>query len=78
MAPPGQCGASAGMMQAIEPKSMNPDAQQLWRAPRWALASLLALLPIAVFSFGWALMVPGVTLLVLDLNPERRGLASSL
>ena len=23
---------------------MNPDAQQLWRAPRWALALLLALL----------------------------------
>ena len=21
---------------------MNPDAQQLWRAPRWALAVLLA------------------------------------
>jgi MFS transporter, DHA1 family, multidrug resistance protein len=37
-----------------------------------------ALLPIAVFSFGWALMVPVVTLLVLDLYPERRGLASSL
>ncbi|MCC7068492.1 MAG: multidrug effflux MFS transporter [Burkholderiales bacterium] len=37
-----------------------------------------AILPIAVFSFGWAMMVPVVTLLVLDLNPERRGLASSL
>ena len=37
-----------------------------------------ALLPIAIFSFGWALMVPVVTLLVLDLVPERRGMASSL
>jgi MFS transporter, DHA1 family, multidrug resistance protein len=37
-----------------------------------------ALLPIAVFGFGWSLMVPVVTLLVLDLFPERRGLASSL
>jgi DHA1 family bicyclomycin/chloramphenicol resistance-like MFS transporter len=37
-----------------------------------------ALLPIAVFAFGWALMVPVVTLLVLDLYPERRGMASSL
>jgi MFS transporter, DHA1 family, multidrug resistance protein len=37
-----------------------------------------ALIPIAVFSFGWALMVPVVTLLVLDLHPERRGMASSL
>jgi len=37
-----------------------------------------ALIPIALFSFGWALMVPVVTLLVLDLHPERRGMASSL
>jgi DHA1 family bicyclomycin/chloramphenicol resistance-like MFS transporter len=36
-----------------------------------------ALIPIAVFAFGWALMVPVVTLMVLDLMPERRGLASS-
>ena len=37
-----------------------------------------ALFPIAIFAFGWALMVPVVTLLVLDLVPERRGMASSL
>ncbi|MES2364050.1 MAG: multidrug effflux MFS transporter [Pseudomonadota bacterium] len=37
-----------------------------------------ALIPIALFAFGWALMVPVVTLLVLDLYPERRGMASSL
>ena len=37
-----------------------------------------ALFPIAAFAFGWALMVPVVTLLVLDLHPERRGMASSL
>ena len=37
-----------------------------------------AMLPIAGFSFGWALMVPVITLLVLDLHPERRGMASSL
>ncbi|WP_019561382.1 MULTISPECIES: multidrug effflux MFS transporter [Caldimonas] len=37
-----------------------------------------ALWPIAVFAFGWALMVPVVTLLVLDLFPQRRGMASSL
>ncbi len=33
---------------------------------------------VAIFSFGWALMVPVVTLMVLDLAPDRRGLASSL
>ena len=37
-----------------------------------------ALWPIAIYAFGWALMVPVVTLLVLDLVPERRGMASSL
>ena len=37
-----------------------------------------AMFPIALFAFGWALMVPVVTLLVLDLYPERRGMASSL
>ena len=37
-----------------------------------------ALFPIAIFAFGWALMVPVVTLMVLDLFPERRGMASSL
>lgn len=37
-----------------------------------------SMLPIAVFSFGWALMVPVVTLQVLDLVPDRRGMASSL
>lgn len=40
--------------------------------------ALWALLPVAIFAFGWALMVPVVTLLVLDLHPERRGMASSL
>jgi DHA1 family bicyclomycin/chloramphenicol resistance-like MFS transporter len=37
-----------------------------------------ALLPIAVFAFGWALMVPVVTLMALDEVPERRGMASSV
>jgi DHA1 family bicyclomycin/chloramphenicol resistance-like MFS transporter len=42
--------------------------------PHWAWA----MLPIAVFSFGWALMVPVVTLLALDQVPDRRGMASSV
>jgi DHA1 family bicyclomycin/chloramphenicol resistance-like MFS transporter len=46
----------------------------LWLAPH----PLWAIPPIAVFSFGWALMVPSVTLLVLDRVPERRGMASSV
>ncbi len=37
-----------------------------------------ALLPVAVFSFGWASMVPAVTLRALDLAPDRRGMASSV
>jgi len=37
-----------------------------------------AMLPLMVYAFGWAMMVPVVTLLVLDLHPARRGMASSL
>lgn len=40
--------------------------------PAWAIPL------IALFAFGWALMVPVVTLLVLDQVPDRRGMASSL
>ncbi len=41
-------------------------------SPAWALP------PLGIYSFGWALTVPVVTLMVLDLVPERRGMASSL
>jgi DHA1 family bicyclomycin/chloramphenicol resistance-like MFS transporter len=52
---------------------LNLLANMLWPAhAAWAM------FPIAIFAFGWALMVPVVTLLVLDLHPERRGMASSL
>ncbi|MFA7664879.1 MAG: multidrug effflux MFS transporter [Burkholderiaceae bacterium] len=37
-----------------------------------------ALIPIALFAFGWSLNVPVVTLMVLDLYPARRGMASSM
>jgi MFS transporter, DHA1 family, multidrug resistance protein len=37
-----------------------------------------AMLPVAVFAFGWSLMVPVVTLLTLDQAPDRRGMASSI
>ena len=40
--------------------------------PAWSM------LPIAVFSFGWALMVPVVTIMALDQAPDRRGTASSV
>ncbi len=52
---------------------LNVTANYLFAPhPGWAM------LPITVFAFGWALMVPVVTLLVLDLYPMRRGMASSL
>jgi DHA1 family bicyclomycin/chloramphenicol resistance-like MFS transporter len=41
-------------------------------------AAWWSMVPIAIFAFGWALMVPVVTLMVLDLVPERRGMASSV
>ena len=42
------------------------------------LSAFWALPMVGLFAFGWALMVPVVTLLVLDQVPERRGMASSL
>lgn len=46
----------------------------LWLAPAtwWAIPLITA------YAFGWALMMPAVTLLALDLHPHRRGMASSL
>ncbi|MGL4575867.1 MAG: MFS transporter, partial [Burkholderiaceae bacterium] len=45
----------------------------------WLPASMpWALIPIGLFSLGWALVQPSVTLMVLDLFPSRRGMASSL
>ena len=52
---------------------LNLAAHSVWPASVW-----WSMFPIAIFAFGWALMVPVVTLLVLDLYPERRGMASSL
>lgn len=52
---------------------VNVAANALFAArPWWALPL------IGLFALGWSLMVPVVTIMVLDLVPERRGLASSL
>jgi DHA1 family bicyclomycin/chloramphenicol resistance-like MFS transporter len=52
---------------------LNIAANALFAAQAW-----WAMWPIAAYSFGWALMTPVVTLMLLDVVPERRGLASSL
>jgi DHA1 family bicyclomycin/chloramphenicol resistance-like MFS transporter len=52
---------------------LNLVLNSLFTAQAW-----WAIPPIGVFSFGWALVVPVVTLLVLDQAPLRRGMASSL
>ncbi len=52
---------------------LNVSANALFAPQAWWALPLIGL-----FSFGWALMVPVVTLMVLDLVPERRGMASSL
>ncbi len=53
--------------------TLNLVLNSLFTAQAW-----WAIPPIGVFSFGWAMMVPVVTLLVLDQAPLRRGMASSL
>jgi len=40
--------------------------------PAWAIV------PVAVYSLGWSLLTPVVTLLVIDQAPERRGMAASV
>ena len=52
---------------------VNVTANLLFAPQAWWALPLVGL-----FSFGWSLMVPVVTIMVLDLAPERRGLASSL
>ena len=62
-----------GFLIMVSVSVVNLALNLLFTAQAW-----WALFPIAIFSFGWALMVPVVTLLVLDLVPERRGMASSV
>lgn len=40
--------------------------------PAWSM------LPVALYAAGWSMMTPVVTLLLLDLMPDRRGMASSV
>jgi DHA1 family bicyclomycin/chloramphenicol resistance-like MFS transporter len=62
-----------GFMIMLLVSVLNVAANMLFPAhASWAM------FPIAIFAFGWAVMMPVVTLLVLDLYPERRGMASSL
>ncbi|MFG6446980.1 multidrug effflux MFS transporter [Roseateles sp. BYS180W] len=52
---------------------VNVSAHALFAPSAWWAFPLIGL-----FALGWSLMVPVVTLMVLDLAPERRGMASSL
>ena len=52
---------------------LNLAANLLFRAEAW-----WALIPIGLYAYGWAMMTPVVTLMVLDLFPMRRGMAASL
>jgi MFS transporter, DHA1 family, multidrug resistance protein len=54
--------------------ALNLALNAALEVPQW----WWAMPPVALFAFGWALMVPAVTIKVLDLAPERRGMASSL
>ena len=70
-------GAQTGLdLLAADPSKLsaiNVAANALFPVQAWWALPL-----IMVFSFGWALMVPVVTLMVLDLAPTRRGMASSM
>jgi MFS transporter, DHA1 family, multidrug resistance protein len=51
---------------------VNVALNMAFKAQAWWALPL-----IAIYAFGWALMVPVVTLMVLDMAPDRRGMASS-
>ncbi len=62
-----------GFTIMVSVSAINVVANALFTAQPWWALPLIGL-----FSFGWSLMVPVVTIMVLDLAPDRRGLASSL
>jgi DHA1 family bicyclomycin/chloramphenicol resistance-like MFS transporter len=61
-----------GFVIMIVVSLLNVALNLVFTAQAWWAIPLLA-----IYAFGWALMVPVVTLLVLDLVPARRGMASS-
>jgi MFS transporter, DHA1 family, multidrug resistance protein len=61
-----------GFVIMIAVSLLNVALNLLFVPQAWWAIPLLA-----IYAFGWALMVPVVTLMVLDLVPERRGMASS-
>jgi DHA1 family bicyclomycin/chloramphenicol resistance-like MFS transporter len=62
-----------GFVIMVAVSIVNVAANFLFVARPWWAIPL-----IGMFAFGWSLMVPVVTIMVLDLAPDRRGLASSL
>jgi DHA1 family bicyclomycin/chloramphenicol resistance-like MFS transporter len=62
-----------GFVIMVAVSVVNVAANFLFVAEPWWAIPLIGL-----FAFGWSLMVPVVTIMVLDLAPERRGMASSL
>jgi DHA1 family bicyclomycin/chloramphenicol resistance-like MFS transporter len=71
IAPRRQVGWGFAIMVAVS--LVNVTANSLLPpAPWWSIPL------VGLFSFGWSLLVPVVTIMVLDLVPDRRGLASSL
>jgi DHA1 family bicyclomycin/chloramphenicol resistance-like MFS transporter len=71
IAPERQVRIGLGIMLAVS--VVNVVANLLFKAHvSWSM------IPIGVYSLGWAMMTPVVTLMVLDLFPERRGMAASM
>jgi DHA1 family bicyclomycin/chloramphenicol resistance-like MFS transporter len=66
-----QIGLGSGVMVMATALNLGCNAAGLTHP-------LAAMLPVGLYSFGWAVVVPVVTLILLDLFPERRGMASSV
>jgi DHA1 family bicyclomycin/chloramphenicol resistance-like MFS transporter len=68
---PARSGSGFGIMLAA---SLVDPTLNLSTTP----AAVVALPPLALFSLGWAINAPAITLLALEVVPQRRGMASSL
>ncbi len=62
-----------GYLVMLAASAVNLTANYFFKA-HWSWAFW----PLCIYCIGWATMQPALTLLLLDLHPERRGMASSL
>jgi len=54
------------------------SALNLWLCFQLPGHPLAAIVPVSIYTLGWALIVPAITIRAIDLYPSRRGMAASM